>query len=318
MPLPLRREIIADAVPPPEPGMAGPRTLSRRQALVLAGLSLIGLPGAGCSWRQNSGVAALPDEYQVKLDRLIVRSDSKLGKNDPVLRDLEEVRQRVTETLNLPKPTRPVVVYLFRNQQRYADFMQSRHPNLPPRRAFFIGTSTELAVYAFSGEKTSEDLRHEYTHGLLHASLKTVPLWLDEGLAEYFESPANTPGHLNGEHVGRLTAALGNGWKPDLPRLERLEDVNEMQRADYQEAWAWVHFLLHGSDEGRQILLTYLQDLQTASHAPSLTRRVRNDIPEPEFRLVAHLQTTLPTERTATVRRGESISERNSEPLHLN
>ena len=248
----------------------------------------------GCAFRQGSGLASLPNEYQVKLDQLIVRSDSKLAKNDPVLRDLEEVRQRVNKTLKLPPPTRPVVVYLFRDQQRYADFMQSRHPTLPPRRAFFIGTTTELAVYAFYGEKTSEDLRHEYTHGLLHASLKTVPLWLDEGLAEYFESPANTPGHLNGEHVARLSSALQNGWKPDLARLEKLEDVSEMQRADYQEAWAWIHFFLHGSEDGRGVLLTYLRDLERASHAPSLTRRVRQEIPEPEFRLVAHLQTTLP------------------------
>ncbi len=268
--------------------------LTRRQTLRLIGGTAFGALASGCSFRQGNGLAALPDDYQVKLNQLIVRSDSKLAKNDPVLRDLEEVRQRVNETLKLPKPTRPVVVYLFRDQQRYADFMQSRHPTLPPRRAFFIGTTTELAVYAFYGEKTSEDLRHEYTHGLLHASLKTVPLWLDEGLAEYFESPPNTPGHLNGEHVGRLSAALQNGWKPDLARLEKLEDVSEMQRADYQEAWAWIHFLLHGSDDGRTVLLSYLRDLEKASHAPSLTRRVRRDIPEPEFRLVAHLQTTLP------------------------
>lgn len=291
-----RREIATSRLDSTsEPG-CGTTHLSRRQTLRRLGEALAsGLLLTGCSFRQGNGLAALPNDYQVKLDQLIVRSDTRLAKNDPVLRDLEQVRRSVTETLKLPKPTRPVVVYLFRDQQRYADFMQSRHPTLPPRRAFFIGTTTELAVYAFYGEKTSEDLRHEYTHGLLHASLKTVPLWLDEGLAEYFESPPNAPGHLNGEHVGRLSSALQNGWKPDLARLEKLEDISEMQRADYQEAWAWIHFFLHGSEDGRVVLLSYLKDLEGATHAPSLTRRVRKDIPEPEFRLVAHLQTTLPS-----------------------
>ena len=33
------------------------------------------------------------------------------------------------------------------------------------------------------------DLRHETTHAVLHGLLPMVPLWLDEGLAEYFEAP---------------------------------------------------------------------------------------------------------------------------------
>jgi hypothetical protein len=254
----------------------------------------------GCSFRRGDPVAQLPADYQVKQDQLIVRSDSKIAKNDPVIRDLEEVRSRVQRTLRLPPPTKPVVVYLFRDERRYADFMQAKYPNLPPRRAFFIGTSTELAVYAFWGDKTSEDLRHEYTHGLLHASLKTVPLWLDEGLAEYFETPSGSPGHLNPEHTSRISLAMKHGWTPDLARLEKLEDINEMQRSDYQEAWAWVHYLLHGPDDGQTVLLTYVKSLRTASHAPSLASSVRKELVDPEVRLVAHLQSSLPVARGAS------------------
>lgn len=275
----------------PSPGGGEGAALSRRRFLTL---SLAGLAASGCSFRRGSPVSALPNDYQVKREQLMVRSDVKLDDGHPALRDLADVRKRVATTLRLPEPTKPVIVYLFRDQSRYSGFMQSRHPNLPSRRAYFIGTSTELAVYAFLGDKTSEDLRHEYTHGLLHASLKSVPLWLDEGIAEYFETPPLIPGHLNREHVERLSVAIQNGWQPDLSRLEKLEDVSEMQRADYQEAWAWVHFLLHGSEDSRELLLAYLQGLKSASHAPSLARRVRSEMSEPEYRLVAYLQTTLP------------------------
>ena len=86
-------------------------------------------------------------------------------------------------------------VYLFEDRDAYERFMQSRYPNLPRRRAFFVaqprgvGGGDDLLVYTFWGERIRQDLRHELTHALLHSVLKDVPLWLDEGLAEYFELP---------------------------------------------------------------------------------------------------------------------------------
>src|SRR5438876_73243 len=70
------------------------------------------------------------------------------------------------------------------------------------------------------------------------------PLWLDEGLAEYFEGPEGSQG-LNPEHIARLPDDLKSGWRPDLARLESLATVREMAPRDYREAWAWVHYLLN-------------------------------------------------------------------------
>ena len=42
-------------------------------------------------------------------------------------------------------------------------------------------------MFAQVGPDFEIDLRHEATHALLHGSLPMVPLWLDEGLAKYFE-----------------------------------------------------------------------------------------------------------------------------------
>ena len=49
--------------------------------------------------------------------------------------------------------------------------------------------TARAAVYAYRHPELPIDLRHECTHALLHANLPMVPLWLDEGLAEYFEMP---------------------------------------------------------------------------------------------------------------------------------
>lgn len=231
----------------------------------------------------------LPKHCEIDLDQLTVRSDIDIDRDDPLLQELVSLRKEVRSTLHLPAANRPVTVYLFRDESRYMQYMEERHPQLPARRAFFIGTPKELMVYAYWGDKTREDLRHEYTHGVLHASLKTVPLWLDEGLAEYFEVAPEQPVGLNQDHAESLSLAIQNGWRPDIKRLEQIDDVSQMQRADYQEAWAWVHYLLQGTPDGPQLLTEYLQSLNKATHAPSFANRVSTELPKSSERMTLHV-----------------------------
>lgn len=232
----------------------------------------------------------LPRQNAMENEHLLVRSDLKLPASHPLLRDLDGLRDEIADELNLPMQKQPVTVYLFSDEVRYAQYLQTRYPLLPPRRAYFVGTPKELAVYTYWGEKIQEDLRHEYTHGVLHASLMDVPLWLDEGLAEYFEV-ASKPRGMNRDYALRLASDLSQGWKPDLDRLESLEKVDDMQKADYLEAWAWVHFLLHHSEETRSILITYLHELRSNSKPGSLAAKLREAIPTADERFVAHATT---------------------------
>ena len=65
---------------------------------------------------------------------------------------------------------------------------RSGGPSSWPSRAASAARE-DLLVYTYWGDRIQQDLRHELTHALLHSVLKDVPLWLDEGLAEYFELP---------------------------------------------------------------------------------------------------------------------------------
>src|SRR5437660_5823070 len=120
--------------------------------------------------------------------------------------------------------------------------MRGRYPDLPRRRAFFVaqprsaGGSEELLVYTFYGEHIQQDLRHELTHALLHSVLRDVPLWLDEGLAEYFELPPDKGG-VNPQHLDHLRRTP-KPFQPNLARLEGLSQVQQMTPAEYREAWA--------------------------------------------------------------------------------
>lgn len=242
----------------------------------------------GCRTGRNE-VAQLPAKHSVRSEQFQVISDVELRKEHPLIQDLIQLREDVAKELQLPLEGRDVVVYVFSDKARYQQYLDATYPGLPPRRAYFVGTPRELAVYTFWGTSIQEDLRHEFTHGLLHAQLKDVPLWLDEGLAEYFEIPRSTPNAVHRDYPRLLGTALSNGWQPDMTRLESLQDVAQMQRADYQEAWAWVHFLLHSSDDTHQLLLDYLQELRDNPHPPSLATRLDETLPAAQDRYVSHI-----------------------------
>jgi hypothetical protein len=197
-------------------------------------------------------------------------------------------------------------VYLFESKERYDRFMHAVYPNLPPRRAFFIaqqrrvGGSDDLLVYTRWGDRIQQDLRHELTHALLHSVLRDVPLWLDEGLAEYFELPADRGG-INAAHVAALRRDLGQGFQPNLERLEKLSDVKDMKGPEYRESWLWVHWMLHSQPEAKAVLLAYLRDLRGDRAPGPLRPRLTAVWPSPENAFRKHLeQIELPVTARAT------------------
>jgi len=240
---------------------------------------------AGCRVAQPP--MGLPARYTIDNEHLIVQSDIKLSRNHEILKDLDHLREEILATLDLPHQKQPVTVYLFQDERRYIEYIRTRYPMLPPRRAYFVGTPKELAVYTYWGERIQEDMRHEFTHGVLHATLKDVPLWLDEGLAEYFEVTGQQTG-MNREYAMNLAAAIATGWQPNLERLESLESVEQMQKADYQEAWAWVHFMLNHNEDSRAVLANYLHELRSTSAPGKLSVRLKTNIPLADGRFLKH------------------------------
>lgn len=230
--------------------------------------------------RNRAEVVGKPARHSLQMDKLLLMSDFEIPRDHALVTELQDLRQEIVSTLKLPPQRDQVTVYLFSDQASYAKYLKATWPELPDRRAYFVGTSRELAVYTFWGSRTLEDLRHEYTHGILHSSLEGVPLWLDEGLAEYFEVRGETSGEINKEHAHELATSIGNGWKPDLHRLEDITEFSDMQRLDYQEAWAWVHYMLHATPETRVELCDYMFELRKRANAGRMSERLAKIRPQ--------------------------------------
>jgi hypothetical protein len=116
-----------------------------------------------------------------------------------------------------------------------------------------------------------------------------LPLWLDEGLAEYFETPIDTIDAQH-EHLARIPEDLKEGWIPDLSHLESLTSIHQMSPRDYREAWAWVHLMLSNEMPGSSPLLDYLKTGRSGSEAQSVAQ-ILNARGASGKTLVAHIQT---------------------------
>ena len=134
----------------------------------------------------------------------------------------------VTAPSDLRTTNEKINVYLFRDADRYRDYLMRNFPTVPSRRAFFLETDKRLCVYAHWSDRVAEDLRHEVAHGYLHAAIPECRCGWMKGLAEYFEVPRGQRG-LNQPHVDLLTDMIEQeNWKPNLKRLEKLTEAAQM------------------------------------------------------------------------------------------
>jgi hypothetical protein len=281
----------------------GQRLLTRRGCLLALAGSSLGLLAACDSFRlnllthakveENPAQPARPKQYSFRLAPYIFSADFEIKRTQPLFTELAQLGDQVYRTLQLPPGDATVQVFLFENRPRYDQFMQAHYPKLPQRRAFFVaiqrtmGGDEDLYVFTFWNERIRQDLRHELTHALLHSVIKNVPLWLDEGLAEYFEVPAEMR-TVNAEHVANLVRELADR-PPDLARLEAIRDVDSMGRPEYREAWAWVHLMLHTRPVAKKVLLTYLQELRRQRSPGALSTRLVAVFPNLEQALREHV-----------------------------
>ena len=252
---------------------------------------LAALLATGCATLGDHGQALVPTRYLTRTGPYAVFTNAPISPDAPAIRHLQSLDHQVGSALGtrIDPGEHPIEVYVLDDREAFMHFLKFYYPGLPPRRAFFLAQGPRRVVYAYRGDRLEEDLRHEATHALLNVAVADLPLWLDEGLAEYFENPDDLGGR-NPEHLARLPSDRAKGWTPDLPRLEALADVRQMTPRDYRESWAWVHYLLNGPPAGKAALVAYLSDLHSGRRGAPLSERLEGaGIDAPGDRLLAHL-----------------------------
>jgi len=244
--------------------------------------------GLGCAIPQPK--SGLPAKRELVREPLVIHADFNLPSDHFLLDDLAARREDFAAELELEIADEPIHVFLFANQNDFRKYLAIHYPNLPDRRAFFIKTQTSSSVYAYWSPRVAEDLRHEVTHAYLHGSVPQIPLWLDEGIAEYFETPSDFKSiHL--PHIRLLAESFKSGqWQPNLGRLEQIDSMAMLTQLDYAESWLWVHFLLNHDAQTNRLICDALVETKATGVTPKLSNQLNAYLPNWEQALIRHLK----------------------------
>jgi len=208
-----------------------------------------------------------------------------------LVESLEDHEADIVTTLGLTRSREPILVHLFANRRSYQTSMAESAPDAVRRRAAFVRGEDVGRVYVYLHSGVLTDLRHEVTHAVLHSTLPFLPLWLDEGLAEYFEVPSSERASGNPHQRSvKLSGRLPLGRLSSLEQLEKKRQLSAITQRGYRDSWAWTHFLIHGPPATSRMLPLYLEAIEAHTPPEPLSILLRQSFIDPTARMTAHFK----------------------------
>ncbi len=183
---------------------------------------------------------------------------------DTITKTLKEVAaldKELAARLNLPGAKKRVYLYVYADVDSYTAGLNKHFPGAPSRRALFVMENDKPSkVFTYVHEEFADDLRHEGTHALLHSRVGRIPIWLDEGLAEYFEV-ASADRQKKAPYYAQIKRTVSYNLINPVPDLKKLEGISEMIKfyeRNYRDSWAWMNFMLNDKQR-QQVVADYLK-----------------------------------------------------------
>ncbi len=231
--------------------------------------------------------------YEVTVGIFRIHADFEITPTSELVKELDKLVSEVGSLLCTPTSTSVMHMVLFEREEEYRRYLDHYFPQLPERRALFLRQRGTAMLFAHRHPELTTDLRHETVHALLNDVAHGepafhVPLWLDEGLAEYFEvaKEKRWAGHAHLTEVQQRIATVA----PDLEALEAIDTVDRMTGEHYRDAWAWVHFLMHRRPTTRQLLVDQIDTRRRARPILPVSRIVELQMPKWRQEITEHFQ----------------------------
>jgi hypothetical protein len=235
------------------------------------------------------GQAASQWADEQELGPYLIRSEFPLRDVPDLVQDLGDLQADLEQALHVQCQPRAIEIHFFNSKRSYDQYLRVRVPEGVNRQALFVPGTDADRVYAYRHRDLETDVRHETTHALLHSALPYVPIWIDEGLAEYFEVPAGlrAKGHSHRKELQNAIRFLR--WKPNIQQLESKRKLMDMDGKDYRDSWGIVHFLLHGPADARKSLDLYFEEIQSGAAPTPLSEHLKRRIPNLDQTIIDHL-----------------------------
>jgi len=202
------------------------------------------------------------------------------------LGQLRSLPERMAAFYRLKLTVKPAHVIIFANRAAYLNHLDKTLPKAPRRTSLFVVRGGNPTILAVDGDSLKRDLLHESVHVINYANFgsENLPLWLDEGTAEWFEADEPQQAMVHGEMIATIMGdqrkALAVPLK--LTSIERITTTIKADALSYAASWAWSRFLGDPATECHRIWLRYLSDMQSGIAAGKFSHRLSLAVPNYE------------------------------------
>jgi len=186
------------------------------------------------------------------------------------LERLRAVLLALQRTLSANSPV-PTFIYVFKTHEAMQPYLPLADGKPANAGAYFQQSQAGnfIALSAAWNVDPREVVYHEYIHYFMRANFPPLPVWYEEGLADYYstfrsDSGEARTGMIREDHLALLR---DTGLMP-LDRLFAVDrdspEYNESLRQGifYAQSWALVHYLTRGAPERAPQLGRFLQLLK--------------------------------------------------------
>ena len=188
-----------------------------------------------------------------------------------------DVSKELDATLGIRTNGADVQVILFRDHSSYLRYLSARLPQSRNRKALYYRNGDVSQIYAYQSRSLLVDLRHEMTHVLIHQHMPYAALWLDEGLAEFFEE--NPSARESSSRISTVRWRARTGRFPSLKGLEAIPKAEAMGEDEYRDSWAWVSFFMSHSEQSRTVLRDHIHQIHRGEAPGPMSSVATAEIP---------------------------------------
>lgn len=259
-----------------------------RATLVISlGLSLLGVPPRSPAERHDTWI-------EIRSPHFTVLSNAGESEGRRFALQFEEIRalfQHIYPKLRVDA-SKPTIVFALKNEDSLKLFLPTYGQN---SKAMHIGglyhTSYDRNFALVrtdirgTGPLGYRALYHEYTHAYLRYNFRGLPLWLDEGLAEYYgnteiDKKEAGVGMVNENQLRLLKESilLPIDQLVTIDRTSPLYNTSDHSGIFYAESWALVHYLNISPEVREQKLINrYLDALHSTDDPIEAARQTWGD-----------------------------------------
>ncbi|HJQ39738.1 MAG TPA: tetratricopeptide repeat protein [Thermoanaerobaculia bacterium] len=209
--------------------------------------------------------------FEVRADDIRIFSNVSPAAAQDLAREVLRMRAVIGQITNLRVRT-PVTtrIFHFANQTAFAPYRDAAFPDQPRAKsingAFLSGEGQNIILLRADGTHIERPVYHELIHYFVKNTVPKIPLWINEGLADFFSTfRTSKEGVDTGIPIPEHVAWLRQG---DLLPLRELFAVdaksphyNERRRSGvfYAQSWGLVHYLMLGNEKRRPQFLDFVR-----------------------------------------------------------